>query len=147
MQTHGDSQGLGVVDLDIEGKGRLEARCEQLDAVCFSEGARAREKRLEPILEFHHGAGVLAHRQLAQGVGAEWQTEPEVEALGEAAPWRSALIMLNLHIRQLCAIQQVIGGHPNLLFSNALLEEVRLAAVDEGQQIAGAIVLGEVHLL
>ena len=122
MQAHGDSQGPGVVDLNVEGEGRLEARCEQLDAVCFSEGARVREQRLEPILEFHNGAGVLAHRQLAKGVGAEWQTGPEVEALGEAALWTSAHIVLNLHIPQLCAVQQVIGGHQNLLFSNALLE-------------------------
>ena len=89
---------MGIVDLHIEGERRLKTRCEDLDALDFGERAHVWQQGLETVLVVDDGAGPLARHELAQWVGACRGTEPQVEELGEAAPWRSALILLHLDI-------------------------------------------------
>jgi hypothetical protein len=53
-EAHGDGQGLGVVDLDVEAEWRLEAYNEELYTLCLREMARVWQESLKAVLVVHH---------------------------------------------------------------------------------------------
>jgi hypothetical protein len=67
-EAHGDGQGLGVVDLDVEAEWRLEACSEELDTLCLREMAHAWQEGLKAVLVVHHRARSAACNKLVERV-------------------------------------------------------------------------------
>jgi hypothetical protein len=67
-EAHGDEQGLGIVDLDIEAERRLEACSGELDMLRLREMARAWQEGLKAVLVVHHRARLAACSKLAERV-------------------------------------------------------------------------------
>jgi hypothetical protein len=70
-EAHGDGQGLGVVDLDVEVERRLEACSEELDTLCLREMARGWQEGLKAVLVVHHQACSAACSKLAERVSTQ----------------------------------------------------------------------------
>lgn len=111
---------MGVVNLDVEAKRRLESSDEELNPLVLVQEPRAWEERLETVLVLLHGARAFARRQFAEWVGSEGRTVAEVEQILEAAPGRSTLVLLDLDVPHLCPVLQVVQGHPDLLLLELL---------------------------
>jgi len=139
---------LRIVDLDVEAERRLKAPGEELDALFLVEAASTGEERLEAVLVVRDGSGALACGQLVEGVGAQRWPVAEMEKVLEAASRGNALVFLDLDVRHMDALFQVVGSHPHLLFlHDPLLVEVGLTPVDEDQRIGLAIIARKVKLL
>jgi hypothetical protein len=96
-ETHGDGEGLQVVDLDVEAKGRLQASGEELYFLDLRECAGAGKQSLKPVLVLNDRAHAPARHEFTERVGAQWRPKASIEQLGEAPPRRRALVVLNLH--------------------------------------------------
>lgn len=120
---------------------------EQLETLKFVQVAGSRQERLETRLVLRDGLRAPAVGEFEEGSRSQQRPEPQVDEVGEAAPGRRALILLNLHVPELRLVVEVVGSHPHLLLHDALLMEVGLATIDEDEGVLRAIVLGEVHLL
>jgi len=82
----------------------------------------------------------------AEGVAARRRSKAQGQELGEAAPRRGALILLDLEEPNPGVIFQITGSHPYLFFlHDAFPVEVGLALVDEGQRIRFPIKFRKIH--
>ena len=131
-QVHGDGERLWIVDLDVKAEKRLQSRHEDMHFLDLSKRSRTGQERLELVLILDDGPRSLARHELAKGIGVHRRTETQVQKFDEAAPWRGALVTLDLDVPQLGRRFKVVGSHRNLLLlDDALLMEIRFAAVNE----------------
>jgi hypothetical protein len=70
-QTHGSSEGLRIVDLDVEAERGLETGGEELDPLFLVQVAHVRKEHLKAILVLLDSARAFARCQLAEGVGTK----------------------------------------------------------------------------
>jgi hypothetical protein len=147
-ETHGDGEGLWVVDLDVEVEGRLQAGGEELHFLGLRECTDAMKQGLKLVLVLDDRARESTRHEFVEQVGVQWRPKAGIELLGEAPPWWHALVALNLHEPQLGTGLQVVWCHPYFfLFRDALLVKVGLAPIDENQGIGFPVKLGKIHLL
>jgi hypothetical protein len=138
----------GVLDLDVDAERRLETLGEQLNPLPLGKQTNTREERLEPILILGDRVSALAFSQFGQRGRAQQWPIMQVQQLLEATPRQGALVRLDLDVPHLCALLQVVGGHPDLLLlHDPLLMEIRLTAIGEDQRIIFSVIAGKVHLL
>lgn len=132
-EAHGYRKVLRVLHLDLQAERWKEASCEELHPLDFIEATSTRQQRLEAVLIIFHGPHTAAGRQLEEGRRSERGPEAHVDEVLEARPRRRALVLLELCIPQLRDILKIVRRHPNsFLRHNPLLQEKRLALVDEG---------------
>ena len=67
-ETHGDGEGLRVVDLDVEAKGRLQASGEELYFLDLRECAGAGKQSLKPVLVLDDRARAPARTSSPSGL-------------------------------------------------------------------------------
>jgi hypothetical protein len=138
----------GVLNPDVDAERRLETLGEQLNPLPLGKQTSTREERLEPILILGDRASALAFSQFGQRGRAQRWPITQVQQLLEATPRQGALVRLDLGVPHLCALLQVVGGHPDLLLlHDPLLMEIRLTAIGEDQRINFSVIAGKVHLL
>lgn len=74
-ETHGDSEGLRVVDLDVEAERRLQAGVEEVHFLGLRERASAGEQSLELVLVLDDRTRAFAHCELTERIGAQGRPE------------------------------------------------------------------------
>jgi hypothetical protein len=107
-QTHGDGEGLRVVDLDVEAGGRLQVGGEELHFLGLRECAGAGKQSLKPVLALDDRGRAPARHEFVERVEAQRRPKAGIEQLGEAPPRWRALVVLNLHEPQLGTGLQVV---------------------------------------
>jgi len=133
---------LRVLHLHGQTERRKEAAREQLDALGFVEVTRAWEESLEAVLIFFHRRCPAARRQLEQRSRSEGGPETQIQELLETRPRWGALVSLELHVPELRSVLKVVRRHPDPFFwYDPLLQEERLAPVEEDQWVALAVVV------
>lgn len=138
--THGDTEGLRVLHLDVVAERREEARCECLYLLRVGELLGAGQQGFEAVLILGHGAGAFAGHEFAQRVGTNQRPEAQVEKLRKMAPGQRAFLGLDLDVPELSAAFEIVRGHPDLLLGcDPLLMDVGFTPVEESQRIGLAI--------
>ena len=121
---------------------------EELHMLGLVHSASVGKKFLEAVGVFLDGSRAAAFGELEEGCRPKGWTEPQVEEVLELAPWRCALILLQLDEQHVGDTLQLVRRHPHALFRHgALLPEIRLAFVDEEHGIRLAVEAGKIELL
>jgi hypothetical protein len=107
----------------------------------------AGKQRLELVLVLCDRPRAPVVGELEERRGSKWWSIPEVDEFGEMAPGWRALVLLDLDPPHLGAVLQIVPRHPDLLFHDSLLVEVRLTPINEKEGVGLAIVFGEIELL